>query len=221
MTTEATEMTTKPAKYLVTSDDGVDPYDIEDNKRQGRAWSDERVPSRFPAATVNQPEVAQWCERLIGHAASAKHRGHPVIRTGPSLLLLGNVGTGKTHEAYAALRVLSLSGAICKWRAVLASDYLRIVGPRNGVDTEREFEAYAGAHVLLLDDLGSHLGTPWSESELLRLIDRRYAHLRPTLITSNIKRAEFVATVGTRIASRLNEMCTIATMIGDDRRCQP
>lgn len=214
-------MTEHPFDDIFTPDTHVDPYELEQNRKAGEQWSSAGIPRRFAAATTTQPTITTWAKELVSVAANGRHPGVPVIRNGPSLLILGPVGSGKTYEAYAVLRTLATSGAVCKWLAATGSDYLKEVGPRGGVDTERIFESYAGAHVLLLDDIGSRMVTEWAESELLRIIDRRYVEERPTILTSNVKPDAFIATFGARITSRLTEMCVRVALASPDRRKRP
>jgi len=74
--------------------------------------------------------------------------------------------------------------------------------------------------LLLIDDLG--LGqqvTPFIVGEIERIIDHRYRHLKPIGVTSNKALADAVIEVfGSRIYSRLAEMCEIVDVVGEDYR---
>lgn len=74
--------------------------------------------------------------------------------------------------------------------------------------------------LLLLDDLG--LGqqvSPFIVGEIERIIDYRYRHLKPIGLTSNKALADAVVeTFGSRIYSRLREMCDIVDVVGEDYR---
>jgi hypothetical protein len=78
----------------------------------------------------------------------------PRITRGPSLLLVGATGTGKTHLAYGAVRALLTSGVNCRAIVTTAADLYARLRPRHGVDPEAEFERVARARVLVVDDLG-------------------------------------------------------------------
>lgn len=69
---------------------------------------------------------------------------------------------------------------------------------------------------LTTNDPEYKLNSEWTEEILDRLIDYRYRHEKPTLITTN--HIELVPKVGERVASRLAEMCTQIAMSGSDRR---
>lgn len=62
--------------------------------------------------------------------------------------------------------------------------------------------------VLLLDDLGATgKWTDWMGERLYEVLTQRCAGGRLTFVTTNLDRAEFAETVGTRTASRLTELC--------------
>jgi len=189
----------------------------EDAIAHGRQWSLANTPVRYRDATVEVPEVAEWVAELVRLAADPDE---PVafVRSGPSLLLYGVCGTGKTHNGYGALHALSTSGAFCGWVATPAADLYARLRPRHGVDSEAVFERHAKAPVLMLDDLGAAKGTDWVEEVNYRLINYRYEHELPTLVTSNHRPRELAGVVGERVASRLAEMTTPVTLEGPDRR---
>lgn len=72
--------------------------------------------------------------------------------------------------------------------------------------------------MLLLDDLGAAKTSEWTAELTYRLINHRYEHLRPTLITTNLPTADLRTTLGDRIASRLAEMTQRVILTGPDRR---
>lgn len=181
-----------------------------------RGWESlYRVPDRYRDATVDVPELADWAAHLIDAAAQAQV---PSIVRGPSLLISGPVGTGKTHAAYAALRHLALSGAYCRWQAVTCADLYGRLRPRHGVDSEAEFSAVTHARVLLLDDLGQAKQSEWTEDVNYRLINHRYERRLPTLFTTNLGPRDLLAALGERVVSRLAEMTTRVVLEGPDRR---
>ena len=67
------------------------------------------------------------------------------LPTGPSLLLLGLTGRGKTYQAYGMIRGLSALGVRARWRSTTAGDLYAQLRPRHGIDSEAVFEKYAGA----------------------------------------------------------------------------
>jgi DNA replication protein DnaC len=199
---------------------GVDPYWLRQARDDLAGELAERVPSRFAGASVTLPEVGEWVRTLVAGALAGMRGSCPTLRTGPSLLLLGDVGTGKTTEAFGALRALALSGVRFSWAALTEANFHGGMRPCPGGDPEGVFHRYAGASVLLLDDVGAGEPTSWTEATTLRLVDARYAHVLPTIITSNVPVPQLRDRLGERVTSRLSEMTTKVVVEGPDHRRQ-
>lgn len=168
----------------------------------------------FASARASHPEVRAWVERWLVDP-----------RRAGSLLILGDVGVGKTHEAYGALYALAEAG-LRAIRAVAVSEarlyaLLRPGSIEHDIASERDrrVATYAGADVLLLDDLGSAKVSEWTTDEVIfPVIDHRYRNQLPTLITSNYGTAEIREMYGPRTHSRLAAMCRVVNVEGRDRR---
>lgn len=183
----------------------------------GQAAIAERIPFHYRMCTTAVPAVQAWVKELIADASDTT-RPAAAIRHGRSLLLVGGVGVGKTHEAYGAVRAIAVSGVWCRWEFTSAADAYAALRPRPGVDGERVFERFANAGLLVLDDLGVGKQSDWTEEMNYRLINHRYEHELPTLITSNVPPKQLAETLGARVASRLAEMCEQVAIKGVDRR---
>lgn len=200
-----------------------DPHYVADSLEMSRERFALLVPEVYADAHITVPEVARWVAEVVDAAkAAAKPHLGPVLAKGskgPSLLLLGPTGTGKTFEAWGAIRALTESGVrVTRWQHTTAADLYARMRPRHGVDTEEVFEAHAHAPVLVLDDIGAAKGSEWTEEVNYRLINHRYQHRLPTLVTSNIPARELAAQLGQRVASRLREMAYRVALKGEDRR---
>lgn len=193
-----------------------DPYYVRENVAIGETRV-MQIPDRYRDAVVTDPGVIEWVRGVVAAAAGGR-TPNPVVVTGPSLLLLGPTGTGKTHQACGALRALSLSGVACRWQLATAADIYAELRPRHRVDSEKEFDRYAKAGLLVIDDLGAAKGSEWTEEINYRLVNYRYSHRLPTLITSNVPPKELAAALGERVSSRLVEMTTRVVLKGPDRR---
>ncbi|GAA2314943.1 hypothetical protein Scani_48820 [Streptomyces caniferus] len=176
------------------------------------------MPPRYQAAVADHPQVLAWV-REVAQAAVAPSRGaRRQVTTGPSLLMAGVVGAGKTHQAYGAVRRLVQSGVGVRWRATTAADLYADLRPRPGVDSERELGAVSRSPLLIIDDLGAAKSSEWVEEVTYRLINRRYNLELPTLITTNLSIRDFRAYLGDRVASRLAQMTTRVEFEPVDRR---
>lgn len=204
----------------LNTDDG-NPYSLPNVARWSSLESAKIVPLRYRSARPSRPEVHAWINTLVTSAlAVQKRRNAPVasVSAGPSLLLLGPTGVGKTYESYGAIRELAVTGIVARWTVVTAADLYAKLRPRHGIDPEAEFERYAKASVLLVDDLGASKISEFTEDVNFRLVNYRYDHQLPTLFTSNVIPAELSGRLGDRVASRLTEMCERVVITGQDRR---
>ncbi|OLR92567.1 hypothetical protein BJP25_21150 [Actinokineospora bangkokensis] len=182
------------------------------------------IPHRHRGALPEHPEVRRWVVDVVGASFTpGAERGGDLEYhrwAGPSLLIGGRVGVGKTHLAYGALRALAASGLrMPDFAAVSAPDLHAALRPRPGMDGEGEFQRYARARVLLLDDLGvRRTGTDWTEEVDYRLVNTRYDGFLPTIFTTNMTLDQLQATMSDRVVSRLVEMCRVVIIDGEDRR---
>jgi DNA replication protein DnaC len=176
-----------------------------------------RIPARYRNALADHPQVTAWVDEITrtGRPGPADAPG---ISEGPSLLIAGPTGTGKTHQAYGAIRALLTRGVRLRWEATTTADLYARLRPRVGHDAERDLQTLARSPLLLMDDLGAAKTSEWTEELTYRLINHRYEHLLPTLITTNLPTAELRTTLGDRVASRLAEMTERVVLTGPDRR---
>ncbi|WP_435272101.1 ATP-binding protein [Streptomyces parvulus] len=178
--------------------------------------ADARIPARYRRALADHPQITTWADQ-IARAGRPGPTG-PGIAEGPSLLIAGPTGTGKTYQAYGAVRALLTRGVRLRWEATTSADLHARLRPRAGHDGERELQTLSRSPLLLLDDLGAAKTSEWTEELTYRLINHRYEHMLPTLITTNLPTAELRIALGDRVASRLAEMTERVILTGPDRR---
>jgi DNA replication protein DnaC len=200
----------------------TDPYSPANVARYSIVKAAEIIPFHYRGAVTDNPELLSWLAELVAQARkdqADRHAPIAAVTHGRSLLLLGPTGTGKTHQAYGAIRELAIAGVAATWVVTTAADMYAALRPRHGIDSEAEFRRYRNATVLLLDDLGAERKpTEFTEEINFRLINWRYEHQLPTLITSNLVPKEIAERLGDRVTSRLIEMCQRVVFKGADRR---
>jgi DNA replication protein DnaC len=183
--------------------------------------ADARIPPRYRSALADHSRVTAWADEIT-RTGRRGPGGVPGIATGPSLLIAGPTGTGKTYQAYGAIRVLLTAGVRLRWEATTAADLYAAQRPQQGhADPEQQLQRLVRTPLLLLDDLGAAKQSPWTEELTYRLVNHRYNHLLPTLVTTNLPVADLREVIGDRTASRLAEMTDRVILTGHDRRRHP
>lgn len=204
-------------EFEVSPDDVADPHRLVENRERGAEVFAEKVPVHYRDAVVTVPGVKVWVRALLARAV-AERLTVPQIRRGPSLLIAGTVGVGKTWEAFGAVRALTLSGMRCPWRFTTAADLYAQLRPGARNDAEQFLRSHCEVSLLVLDDIGAGKSSEWTEEINYRLINHRYEHELPTLLTTNVPPRQLPSTLGVRVMSRLTEMATTVVMTGPDRR---
>lgn len=199
---------------------GIDPaasYTDAEESAPALQAAEARIPARYRGAVAEHPSITAWV-REVAEAGRPGPGGAPGIAQGRSLLIVGTTGTGKTDQAYGAVRSLIAAGVRLRWRAITAADLYAELRPRPGHDGERELMDMARCPLLIVDDLGAAKSSEWTEEITMRLINRRYNEMLPTLLTTNLGMSALREHIGDRVASRLTEMADKAILDGPDRR---
>ncbi len=160
---------------------------------------------------------------------------YPHVERG--LLLVGPCGVGKTHLSVALLKDLIneklISGRFVD-EAELLSRLQHSYNPDTQETEERILEGLKHADLLVWDDLGAGRPTEWAKSKISEVINHRYTHCKWTVMSSNYpmpavfkckwKKSEKSETleerVGTRLFSRIMEMCEVVEVTGIDNRIE-
>ncbi|HSM23362.1 MAG TPA: ATP-binding protein [Anaerolineaceae bacterium] len=133
------------------------------------------------------------------------------------LLLMGTYGCGKTHLAAAiANKVLELGIPTLFLTVPDLLDWLRYSYGSHEGSFEERFEEIRNIGLLVLDDLGTQNTTPWAEEKLYQILNHRYTHHLPTVITTN----QELRIIEGRIRSRLQDpdLVTIVRILAPDFR---
>jgi len=147
---------------------------------------------------------------------------------GKGLMYVGNVGVGKTHLAVAILRELieryGVRGLFYQF-GMLLKEIQNSYNPVSQTSELKVLEPVLTADVLVLDELGASKPTDWVRDTVMQIINTRYNEKRVTIFTTNFRDvAENEKTetledrIGTRVRSRLYEMCKTVQIEGEDYR---
>jgi len=189
------------ARLPAVPDEDLDRPDESPSDLQAR-WEALCAP-RWRAAALDtleaalRAEMAAWLEQLP---------------EGGNLLLLGDVGTGKTWTALAVAR--HVLPDLRPVRFATTAALLERLRPGGG----GEVAHYARAALLVLDDLGAERLTGWGAERVYLVVDERWAHRRPTIVTSNLDPQQIAEQVGLRTWDRLRDGATAVSLAGTSRR---
>jgi DNA replication protein DnaC len=208
-----------PCRDAVVADDRARRHAYEVGTANRRC--DQEFPVRYRNAVADLPEVLAWVEGFLKRERGDEAEG---------LLLLGKTGTGKTYQAYGALRAAVTearhdeetdSWSTPRWRAMTMADLNAEMRPGGDRDPEATLKLNRSVELFVLDDLGAARSSEWVEDHLYRLINARYEAMLPTIFTTNLDPSALRDAVGDRIASRLVECCRRVVLAGVDRRRTP
>lgn len=175
------------------------------------------TPRRYRNARAEHPDITTWADTAARNLYEAGN-----------LLLVGPVGTGKTHQAYGALHRIAEAGPHrYELIAATAADLYGRLRP-NGTErgTEAELRRLSRIPWLLIDELGLTKHSEFVEDMTSRLINERYNRSLPTVMTTNLpprdpNGPDLVDRLGDRVVSRLSQDTRIVPLLGLDLRRQP
>lgn len=160
-------------------------------------------PKRNPVAFKQASDYAN-SEKLFGISRNC-------------LLFVGGTGTGKTHLAAAIANNLVERGIQARFGTFQNHlDEIRKEFDQSG--QKHYLDDIKGVPMLVIDDLGKERKTDWTQSILYDVINYRYEHMLPTVITTNLTTDELANHCEGAVWSRLNEMCDTILMVGKDNR---
>lgn len=130
----------------------------------------------FEASAYQSPEI-DLARRYV-------EKFPAMLERGMGLLILGDVGTGKTYLAACIANALLEQGV-----PVLMTSFGRILGNMPAItsgEQGRYLDSFNRFQLLIIDDLGVERDTPYVLEQAYNLIDNRYRSRLPLIITTNL-----------------------------------
>ena len=226
-----------------SKDRRVTRCDCQLRARAGILLTSARRPKRYEhceLASYTTDFPGAHVSLAFAHLSASKFAQEYDPRDGTGLLIIGQIGTGKTHLAVGILKELVLNKNI----PCLFYDYRELLkeiqNSYNATVQTTELDVLRPVFeidVLVLDELGAVKPTEWVWDTVSLILNTRYNNNRTTIITTNFEdqaaagvngslsaaraasRAETLGDrIGERMRSRLHEMCRVIKMEGEDFR---
>jgi DNA replication protein DnaC len=200
---------------------------IEEMSR--RLFESARIPARYRRCAFDNFQVYPN-EKLMNAVEAVRRFADAFPRVTRGLCLIGPHGIGKTHLAVAALRAAIGKGHQGIFYEV--SDLLRVIrSTYNPVTKTAEMdvlEPLVTCELLVLDDVGKEKTSEWVEETMTFIVNARYNKRLTTIFTSNYEDTPDLEAldslrvrVGSRMYSRMHEMCEFIEFGGADYRLLP
>jgi len=220
--------------------------DCYQNERVARLLKASNIPARYEHCTLGEfASDFAGAHRSLAAARLAAGRfveEYPLEKAG--LLLIGPIGTGKTHLAVGIIQELIRSKGVpclfCDYRELL-KEIQNSYNPSVQTTELEILQPVFNAEILVLDELGAVKPTEWVWDTVSHILNSRYNDKKTTIITTNFpnlppgeaasghasateaaRHAARNETLGDRITermrSRLHEMCRLVQLEGSDFR---
>lgn len=129
-------------------------------------------------------------------------------KVGRSMMLLGEVGTGKTHLGCAVAQyVIREHGAFARYTSALAiiRDIKATFGKASEVSEHQVYDSLQKPDLLVIDEIGVQHGSDFERQVLFEVINSRYERLQPTIAISNLSILGLRKCLGDRAVDRLTD----------------
>ncbi len=178
------------------------------------------IPRRYAEVSFDRNPVAAMPDRVVRPIRAYVRDVDSNLAAGRGLWLFGDVGTGKT-----TLAMLVAKAALEAGHSVAIYSLPRLLNEIRRTYEEGSDSSYvqlldrlAEVDLLHIDDLGAEKSSSWVLEQLYAIVNSRYEGERAMTITTNLDREPLVEQVTQRTVSRLEEMCEVIPVYGEDHR---
>ena len=139
----------------------------------------------------------------------------------PNLLMYGSTGLGKTFLSTCIADAVSARGFSVAYDTainIIAAYETIKFGTGDGAAAAERAARYERADLLIIDDMGTEMGTAFTVSALYNLINNRLMAHRPMIVNTNLLPDELKKRYSPAVASRLLGEFKQLRFFGDDIR---
>jgi DNA replication protein DnaC len=193
------------------------PQQVE--RRRARSLS-AVIPRKYRGVSFDRPPVSDLPAPQVQVVKRFVRDIDANLDGGRGLWFEGTVGTGKT-----TLAMLVSRAALDARRSVAIYSLPRLLAEIRATfeaDSEGSYvdflDRLAAVDLLHVDDVGAERTSDWVLEQLYAIVNARYEDERSVIITTNLERGPLVEQIKERTVSRLEEMCTLVPLYGEDAR---
>jgi DNA replication protein DnaC len=178
------------------------------------------IPRKYRGVSFDRPPVSDMPAPQVQLVRRFVRELDQNVDTGRGLWFYGSVGTGKTTlamlvsraaiDASRSVAIYSLPRLLAEIRSTFESDH--------GDSYVGFLDRLAAIDLLHIDDVGAEKTSDWVLEQLYAIVNARYENERSIIVTTNLDRDQLVEQIRERTVSRLEEMCTLVPLYGDDAR---
>ncbi len=209
----------------IVPDKGARFCDCRKKRQQSGQIAAVRLPRRYDGFHFSNYKPQNESQTAALMACMDVAMKYPNVDRG--LLLMGSVGVGKTHLAVSILKGLTERGFGCLFYEFgsLLKEIQDSYNPHTLTSELSVLSPVLTTDILVLDELGASKPTDWVRDTMAHVINTRYNDRKVTIFTTNYlddRRSAVEETledrIGTRLRSRLYEMCRTVMVDGRDFR---
>ncbi len=204
---------------------GARPCSCRQKRIQENLFERIKIPKRYSDCSFSNYQPLTESQKIAFKYSYSLAQKYPDVERG--LLFMGSVGTGKTHLAVSILKCLTERGFNCLFYEFgsLLREIQDSYNPATQSSELKVLEPVFDAEILVLDELGASKPTEWVKDTMSFIINTRYNDEKLTIFTTNYlddrkdQREETLEDrIGTKLRSRLYEMCHTIIVEGPDFR---
>lgn len=178
-------------------------------KRYSEAHVFDNLVPPLPSAAAKISKVRNWANQMDIN-----------LQSGKSLLIMGSVGTGKTHVACAIANFALGKGLNVRFTTEqdMFEEVKATFSENSETTTESVSKKYSACDLLVVDEVGRYGNTAFDDKMIGNILNIRYMRCRPTIMTTNFNEKDMAKHLRAAIWSRIKGNLQTVTFTWQDLR---